>query len=562
MVAWFLIAIATLIIFAFIAVNSVQSLAMASDAGGRIETVKRLDTVASALVARATSPNNDGMIYLPVGENNPSGGGYGLPSYLGFQTQTPFGQRFVYCPFGDASGSGTTVSIPNADGSSYAVATATFEGRDYVVGGRPAYPGLSGQPNLMGFVMAPRSKLAASPSCSDVIYNSSTRKFEAPDAIVRPLTRESGVDESRATDSRQITFYVAPSGSGSGASASDPASLATATNFFASRIPAFMTINMAAGNYEMGISDLYLPTINELSGSTLKIRGVQNATFVDMPADAQIELPGDLSIDGVTFDADSQITVEANTRFTMVNSSVGRIHSKGDTVLAGTNSITEARDIYALPIGTGGTVHVEGTLSFITAAGKGFHIPDGGKLTLNYARVIFSRGNGVQYHRGLYSNGGKIAARFSNLEYPEGTDFGIHARGGDIHFTQMLMLFSGPRSLNGIFAYQGTRLVLHGSEIGSGVAPDYPIKAVGTGVIAGNGTTIRGVTSCWQGAQFSHSEPGAVGDESAVLPDVPVPGLSPSPTAAEIRAHGEALKTNSERAALRVSNTTNWLCSA
>src|SRR3546814_12079445 len=81
--------------------------------------------------------------------------------------QTPFGQRFVYCPFGAAGGSGTAATITSANGSNYQVATRTHLGRDYVVGGRPSYPQLGAQPNLIGYVMAPRTKLSQLPSRSE-----------------------------------------------------------------------------------------------------------------------------------------------------------------------------------------------------------------------------------------------------------------------------------------------------------------------------------------------------------------------------------------------------------
>src|SRR3546814_11504785 len=74
--------------------------------------------------------------------------------------------------------------------------------------------------------MAPRTKLSQLPSCDQVIYNPTTRKFEAPDAVVRAITREAGVDETRTVNSREITYFVSPSGTGTGASASDPASFA------------------------------------------------------------------------------------------------------------------------------------------------------------------------------------------------------------------------------------------------------------------------------------------------------------------------------------------------
>src|SRR3546814_1725068 len=80
MVAWFIIAIATLAVFAFIAISGVQTVAMTTDAAGRIETVRRLDASVNALLARAAPANGDGVVYLPVGAANPAGQGYGLPS--------------------------------------------------------------------------------------------------------------------------------------------------------------------------------------------------------------------------------------------------------------------------------------------------------------------------------------------------------------------------------------------------------------------------------------------------------------------------------------------------
>src|SRR3546814_6353535 len=99
MVAWFIIAIATLAVFAFIAISGVQTVAMTTDAAGRIDTVRRLDAPVNALLARAAPANGDGVVYLPVGAANPAGQRYGLPCDLPNIAQTPFGHRFVYGKF-------------------------------------------------------------------------------------------------------------------------------------------------------------------------------------------------------------------------------------------------------------------------------------------------------------------------------------------------------------------------------------------------------------------------------------------------------------------------------
>src|SRR5690606_702162 len=180
MVAWFIIAIATLGVFAFIAVNGVQSVAMTSDAAGRVETVRRLEAAANAVMARAVSFDGDAVVYLPAGSPNPAGQGYGLPNDLAFRSQTAFGKRFVYCPFGNTGVTGdATVSIPNADGTSYSVQTrvSPSSGRHHVVGTNRAgvigsvQAALVADPNLLGFVLAPRSRQSSSPNCRDVAYN-------------------------------------------------------------------------------------------------------------------------------------------------------------------------------------------------------------------------------------------------------------------------------------------------------------------------------------------------------------------------------------------------------
>src|SRR3546814_8481492 len=97
---------------------------MTTDAAGRIETVRRPDASVNALLARAAPANGDGVVYLPVGAANPAGQGYGLPSDLANIAQTPFGQRFVYCPFDAAGGSRSeehTSELQSLMRSSYAV---------------------------------------------------------------------------------------------------------------------------------------------------------------------------------------------------------------------------------------------------------------------------------------------------------------------------------------------------------------------------------------------------------------------------------------------------------
>ncbi|AXK44119.1 hypothetical protein [Erythrobacter aureus] len=560
MVAWFLIAIATLIVFAFIAVSSVQTLAMASDAGGRIETVKRLETVASALISRAASPGNDGLIYLPVGENNPTGAGYGLPSYLGFQTQTAFGQRFVYCPFGDAGGTGTTLSIPNADGTSYSVATAAFEGRDYVVGGRPAYPGLTGQPNLIGFVMAPRSKLSAIPNCSDVVYNSTSRRFEAPDAIVRPLTRENGIDESRTIDARRITFYVSPDGTGLGGSEADPTSFATAINFLKSRQPSSMEIKMASGNYGIAANELNMSTFDNDRGTKLTITGVQNSTFIDLAGTGYVNIPGDVTMNNIIFDTDAWVVVREDASLSIKNFQAGVLQSAGKAVLrGGTNSFTRDTGTYAVMVQPGGEMFVSGTVNFANPSRYGFYVREGGELSLVNATVNFAGTTSSSYVHGIQALDGDVSVTASTLNFPNGTSHGIYMAGGDLTLRNSTMSFGGS-SVSAVFLDRGAAFTMYASVLGAGTTlPNYGVRDIGARAVSGSVSEIY-ASNCWFGGLFSWSPSGTSGNTSDVTAAEPVPTLSASPTNTEVQAYVAANDNNTQRALYNRSNEASWSC--
>src|SRR3546814_10737705 len=62
--------------------------------------------------------------------------------------------------------------------------------------------------------------------------------------------------EMRISDwSSDVCSSDLPSGTGTGASASDPASFAAALSFYRSRLPSKMTINMATGYYTFAPAD-------------------------------------------------------------------------------------------------------------------------------------------------------------------------------------------------------------------------------------------------------------------------------------------------------------------
>lgn len=559
MVAWFIIAIATLAVFGFIAVNGVQTVAMTSDAAARVETVRRLDAAVSALLARAASPAGNGVVYLPAGRANPTGQGYGLPVDMALMGTTPFGRFIVYCPFGDPGITGTAATIRSANNTTYSVATQAFEGRTYVVGGRPAYPSLSGQPNLVGFVMAPRTKLSTSPSCNQVVYNTTAGKYEAPDAVVRPISREAGIDESRTVDARRLTFYVSPTGTGKGDNPSDPTSLATAINFYKSRLPAFMTINMATGNYIMGPSDLLVDYQTSNFQSNLTMNGVANGTFVDMSSQGDIQIPGHFVATGITFDQDVNVTVMSGSKLSMYYSSVGSIESHGEVSMSGSNAITQSKSTYAISAYGNSKLFLSGTVNFYNPYGIGVRVSGDGMLSASNAQITFNTANSGRYDTGVVVlPGAKATFNNSVLNFPVGTAYAIRTN-GEVTLQDSNIQFSGSAATAAINAYAGARVGLYSAYIGLGTRPVRGVLDSGALEVHGSAVSIYAVTRCWEGPQFVSSAHGN-GTSSVVQANVNPAALPAAPTPAQIQAYADVRAANAQKAASRLTNQSNWTC--
>ena len=562
MVAWFLIAIATLMVFGFVAVNGVQTVAMTSDAVGRVETVRRLDAAVNGLLARAASPDGNGIMYLPAGVPNPEGQGYGLPADMGTMATTPFGKHIVYCPFGDAGQSGTSTQVSMANGSSYNVAVKGFEGRNYVVGGRPPFPAISGRENLVGFVMAPRTKLSETPSCNQVIFNSSTARFEAPDAIVRPVNREGGIDEARTVDARRLVFYVSPSGTGKGGSAADPASFASALNYYRSHLPSFMTINMAAGNYGMGANDLAIPYQTNNLSSNLTINGIPEQVFVNMATGGDIAIPGDLGLNGVAFPGNARIVVPSGNKLQMVDSAVGSISAQGHVRFEGTNSITGSGAAYMLMVINGGDAFVTGRLQFFNPSGYGLRVYGGSDLVARSAVMSFNTANGGVFRTGIaLEQTSRLDIANSDVQFPVGATHGVYSQGGTISFYASTMSFGPANSSRAITALEGSTVSLRLSRIGVGTPPAFGVYEVGTASLFGTESSIYATNQCWVGYLFSESET-ASGSYSKVKPDMEVTPLPAEPTPAQYEHFSNQQDVNGLRAAMRVGNSSDWRCNA
>lgn len=564
MVAWFIIAIATLAIFAFIAINGVQTVASTTDSIGRVETARRLDTAVAALIARSGSPNNSGNMMVLAGQT--VDGVYGLPGELSAYSTTAFGQRIVYCPFGDGESGTTTVQVPSGGGNTYPIQTrADPNGRIYVTSGRPSFPQVADNPNLMGYLIAPRTKTSETPTCSSVRYNVSTKRFEAPNALVRPIIRETSSEERREAAGREVVYYVSTTGTGRGTSTGDRASLYDALTYYRSAQPSSMRIIMADGNYVLpqhfmdhtqgGFSD-------KGSSPSLLIEG--NGANLDFQATSNVWMPGHLQLRDLTITNSAGIYVSQDQSVSLNNTSTGFLYVHNGGSLTGTNvAVTDTRLTVAIYALNGSKIVLNGTVNIAGAVSNGQHVysDHGSSISIQNANVTMRTISGSTYI-GLYSGmNSSLAVSNSNLNFQSAPSFPMLVH-GDTSLSGTNVNFSAAVSRGVEIQRNGTFAML-GGTFGGGNAPTNAIHDYGTATVTGTGT-VRARNNCWvsstsNGNQFTYSNNGN-GASSSVTADETLPALSPAPTSAELAAHSAVQARNTMRAQVRATNTSNFTC--
>lgn len=580
MVAWFIIALATLAIFAFIAVNGVQTVSATTDGIGRVEVVRRLDAAANALIARSASPSNSGRMMVLAGTT--VNGVYGLPTELSSFASTPFGQRVVYCPFGDGESGTGTATVPSGGGATYPIETrADASGRVFVTAGRPGFPQVANNPNLMAYLIAPRTKTSATPTCSSVRYNPNTRRFEAPDAIVRAVIRGTSPDDLRQQASRDVVFYVSPSGNGRGQSQNDPASLYSAITYYRATAPQTMRIIMAPGAYILpqqylnatqgGFSDKGDSTnlLIDGQGSTLDFDGPANGS--------DIWLPGTLELRNLTIASGTGVWAEQGHRLVLRNTTTGFIRVNSGGILYGNNiTVTDVRQGYAMVVMNGSQATLNGGVNlYVTTANGNFALAGAtSRVLFENAAVNLGALNGGTGYLGLYSeNNGDLALKGSVVTVNTGMAFPFLVQGSTTLSASQINY--GTYNSRMFEIQRGGFLGLDGGTYGGGIAPGNGIIDVGASGVAGTGT-IRTSGACWtnasnpNGVQFNRSQNVAQNgndftvsadqSNSAVTGDEALPGMSPNPTAAEIAAYSAAQARNTQRAQLRNTNTSSFTC--
>lgn len=564
MIAWFMIALATLGLFSYVVVNGVQNATAAADANGRIETARRLDAAVSGLLARAGSPLGDNVMYLPVGVQGAAGQGYNLPADMSAMATTPFGQKIIYCPAGQ-SGSGSALAIQNPNGTSYSVATASVTAngttKTYIVGGsRSIIPAaVAGDTNLLGFVMAPRSKLDSVASCLGISYNSTTGRFEAPGALVRPISRSGGIDESRTANSRRITFYVTPTGTGSGSNVADPGSLTTAMNFWSTHHPGVMTINLANGTYVTPDGLFYSDTVSENYGSLFLQAQTPGGVLVQENGSSPISLPANLVISGIQFNSTVRADILTGRTMQLRDSSMGQVIADGGIVsMFGTISLNlpNGSNSYAAYAANGGTLDIRGNITAnVAGASGGFAALYGGALSIGGSTITVVFDGSPTALPALWCGGdGTCSVNNSTVNIPVPVNVAFQTN-GNLHLESVALNAAGGTNIGLDITTGGSALVVN-SQIGNSA------QKFNSGVLfnadgfllAGSNSHVWGNT-CWSGSPFTYST-NAAGASSNVTDDESIPAISGTNST----AHDAAVTRNAQRAAYRIQNHGGMIC--
>ena len=564
MVAWFIIAIGTVALFAYIAVMGVGAVDATGTAVSRAETTRRLETVVSMLSKRAAAIQADGVVYLPVGVAG--SGRYSLPTDMQSIGRTTFGAQFQYCPMGLS----TNVVDPNAatgngtvsyQGGSYPIQTATPNGgrTTYVVAGRLATAAAS-DPNVIGFVVAPVDPDHAMSGCDRIVQ--SGESWTAPDSLVRAVRRSTTTDLDAARASDGTTWYVSARGDGSGQSPSSPSSIAAAFAAYDASLGGSFTIRMAPGSYSIDESPLDQTTTTiqaKKESSSLIIVG--NGSALSMGG--QINVPSNVEISGLNIGS-TVLNVAAERYLTLTGSTSGPVLAAGKSrvLINGGNAIASSRAYPALSLLDGADAVVQGDNTFYYYANQTVVAVDPGSRatfsgstqtiqpsdpaaasTVANAPIALAAGSemtlrSVSFVFNIRSNyafwiGGQLAGYGAQLNFQQATYVALQTAPG------------------GRIAYWST--AANPATIGGASPPTYGIATQSASQATGNGR-ISSSGRCWYRGESSlhrYSPLGVAGDASAVSADEPDPYMDSQPTAQQVHDLQGVRARNAERVDLR-----------
>ena len=182
-----------------------------------------------------------------------------VPSWITANAQTPRGVKFLYCPFSNISGSGSTITTPSG---SYAVTITQGVQYNYVTASaaRPANASTA-----LAIIVAPGPNQAIAPDCQNITANGTLAG-----AQVRVITEAEVQSHAQVIASAGNEYYAAPasSGDGSGSNSSNAVSLADVITYQSQYRPQAVKINLAGGTYSLDQTNIAQTAVSARTFST------------------------------------------------------------------------------------------------------------------------------------------------------------------------------------------------------------------------------------------------------------------------------------------------------
>ena len=193
--------------------------------------------VLNNIVSTTTSSTQTYNIPAPDNLASPA-----VPSWITANAQTPRGIKFLYCPFSNISGSGSTITTPSG---SYAVTIGTlYSGSQNYVTASDARPANAN--SALAIIVAPGPNQSTAPDCQNV-----TSTGTLAGAQVRIITEAEVQSRAQVTSSvgNEIYASTATTGDGTGRNSSNYATFQTAMNYLNQYRPQAAKLDMDAQTF-------------------------------------------------------------------------------------------------------------------------------------------------------------------------------------------------------------------------------------------------------------------------------------------------------------------------
>jgi hypothetical protein len=560
MIAWFMIAIGTVAFFAYIAISGVQTVEATSTMSGRAETVRRIENVVTALTARSSALQGDGIVYAPAGV--PASGEYLLPRDLQAAGITSWGTRFQYCPMGlPLDTTNGTVSYP---GGSYQIRTAALNDREFVVSGRLG-TAAAADPNVIALVMAPIAPTSAPAGCGQITR--SGELYTAPGYIVRAIRRSAiaDVDANRVADG--ATWFVSPSGNGDGRSWSTAASFNSALAAYRSSLGGTFTIRLASGSYSLdapALDQTRTTMASKKDASTLLLIGsgaatIGGATSIYVPSNLELR---NINASGlaVAVDDGNYLRITDSTMGAVTVGGRGRLQTSGTVILIPTNN-----DPYTINVVGGGSAVLNNALNLYYNANRPvMNIEGGSNVVMAAATVNVSPATQAASSAGMQAGfvedtTSSLTLKTATVNIDATTTWAFLAQGrftvynSSINFNRYTWV--------GVQTGKSAQITMWSSNLRGTNPPQYTIASQGTTSMVGNANLWSG-NRCWyrgDGSIFRLSLLGIPNQTSAVSNNEPDTFMAAQPTAQQVVDLQAVRARNIEREEIRnkMSNMTS-----